>query len=108
MSEPVIVNVTPNIVSPFQAPPEKDQSWRRKKGPKLYPLYPVNTKYRVKRNKPCPCGSGKKAKNCCAARLAAMSNMTPEQRTSVIVSGIVRPKPASIPPAVQARFDAVK
>jgi SWIM/SEC-C metal-binding protein len=31
----------------------------------LHPLKPTIAEKKVGRNKPCPCGSGKKSKNCC-------------------------------------------
>jgi SWIM/SEC-C metal-binding protein len=31
----------------------------------LHPLQPVSVEKKIGRNEPCPCGSGKKHKNCC-------------------------------------------
>ena len=34
-------------------------------GPKQTKAMPVTPKYNIRRNQPCPCGSGRKAKKCC-------------------------------------------
>lgn len=44
-------------------------------------LQPIrNTGKRVRRNEPCPCGSGKKAKNCCLPKIRAWESIPPEKR----------------------------
>ena len=73
-------------------------------------LLPVQPHMDLKRNAPCPCGSGKKAKKCCLRRLSALSGLPPVVRTQALVAGILGrwptvepPKP--IPAAVQQRFN---
>lgn len=81
---------------------------RRKRGPKMYPLYPVTPKHAIKRNEPCPCGSGKKAKKCCLARISALASLPVEVRTQMITEGILhnpQAGPKAPPAAVQARFN---
>lgn len=80
----------------------------RKRGPKQYPLYPVTPRHAIKRNDPCPCGSGKKAKKCCLARISALASLPAEVRTQMIVEGVLHKPPAEprqAPPAVQQRFN---
>ena len=38
----------------------------------------------IRRNEPCPCGSGKKAKRCCLPGIKALSNVPPEYRNMVL------------------------
>jgi len=45
--------------------PEGYEKETREQVEKLKPLLPFFAKQKVRRNDPCPCGSGKKYKNCC-------------------------------------------
>jgi len=40
-------------------------------GPKPPKARPVTPKYQVRRNQPCPCGSGRKAKKCCLKNIGS-------------------------------------
>ena len=72
-------------------------------------ILPVQPHMDLRRNAPCPCGSGKKAKKCCLRRLAALSGLPPVVRTQALVAGIlghwptVEP-PRPVPAVVQQRF----
>ena len=73
-------------------------------------VLPVQPHMDLRRNAPCPCGSGKKAKKCCLRRLAALSGLPPVVRTQALVAGIlghwptIEP-PRPVPAAVQQRFN---
>jgi hypothetical protein len=41
------------------------------------------------RNEKCPCGSGKKAKKCCLARIKALAALPPHLREQVVVAEIL-------------------
>ena len=41
------------------------------------------------RNDKCPCGSGKKAKKCCLAKLKAFAALPPAVREQVVVATIL-------------------
>lgn len=79
-------------------------------GPRRMPALPVEPRINVRRNQPCPCGSGKKAKKCCLPRIKALADLHPEVRQQVVLAGIlghwptVQPPPPT-PAAVQQRFD---
>jgi hypothetical protein len=80
-----------------------------KTGRRHGPVLPVQPKMDIRRNKPCPCGSGRKAKKCCLARIQMMAALPPVVRTQVIVAGVLghwptTEPPAPIPEAVQQRF----
>jgi len=45
---------------------------------------------RIKRNQPCPCGSGKKAKHCCLHKIQALAAIPPEVRREAIVAAILQ------------------
>ena len=82
--------------------------------PRQGPVLPVQPRYDMRRNQPCPCGSGKKAKKCCLPRLQAMAALPPQLRTQAIVAGILQHWPnaeptraKNVPAAVQQRYDAV-
>lgn len=64
---------------------------QRKKGKRERSgLQPIrNTSPRVKRNVPCPCGSGKKAKNCCLRRIQAWESIPPERRAEFLTTAIL-------------------
>lgn len=48
------------------------------------------TKERIpRRNDPCPCGSGKKAKRCCLTKIEAFASLPPQIREQVIVAKIL-------------------
>ena len=49
---------------PQQAPPGARQAPQRPQMPPQQPQQPVRAAPKVGRNQPCPCGSGKKFKNC--------------------------------------------
>ena len=74
------------------------------------PILPVQPRMDTRRNQPCPCGSGRKAKKCCLARLKMMAALPPVVRTQVIVAGILGRWPITAPPppvpaAVKQRYD---
>ena len=79
-------------------------------GPRRAPALPIEPRIKVRRNQPCPCGSGKKAKKCCLSRIKALADLHPEVRKQVVLAwhpwpladcGPARPAPV----AVQQRFD---
>ncbi len=79
-------------------------------GPRRAPALPVEPRIKVRRNQPCPCGSGKKAKKCCLPRIKALADLHPEVRKQVVLAGILGhwptvDPPAPTPVAVQQRFD---
>jgi hypothetical protein len=79
-------------------------------GPRRAPALPVEPRIKVRRNQPCPCGSGKKAKKCCLPRIKALADLHPEARKQVVLAGILGhwptvDPPAPTPVAVQQRFD---
>jgi hypothetical protein len=41
------------------------------------------------RNDKCPCGSGKKAKKCCLAKIKALAALPPRMREQVVVAKIL-------------------
>ena len=41
------------------------------------------------RNDKCPCGSGKKAKKCCLAKIKALAALPPRLREQVVVAKIL-------------------
>jgi uncharacterized protein len=43
-------------------------AWRQRHDPFARPAPPAPSAYKVGRNEPCPCGSGKKYKRCCGSR----------------------------------------
>jgi len=45
--------------------------------------------HKIRRNDPCPCGSGKKAKKCCLPEILALASVPPEVRKRAIVSAIL-------------------
>jgi len=45
--------------------------------------------YSVGRNKPCPCNSGKKFKQCCLPRVRILENVPIELRPQVIAESIL-------------------
>jgi len=76
------------------------------------PILPVQPRMDIRRNQPCPCGSGRKAKKCCLARLKMMAALPPALRTQAIVTGVLGHWPTVAPPpplpaAVKARFDTL-
>jgi hypothetical protein len=78
--------------------------------PRHAPALPVEPRINVRRNQPCPCGSGKKAKKCCLPRIKALADLHPEVRKQVVLAGILGhwptvDPPAPTPVAVQQRFD---
>ncbi len=73
-------------------------------------ILPVQPRMDIRRNQPCPCGSGRKAKKCCLARLKMMAALPPAVRTQVIVAGVLGHWPTTEPPppvpaAVKQRYD---
>lgn len=70
------------------------------------------------RNSTCPCGSGKKIKKCCLRKIQAIAALPPAVRDSLIVNRILHGAnaaplpgatgPTPIPPAVAARFAAIR
>ena len=51
----------------------------------------------IRRNQPCPCGSGKKAKKCCLPRIKQLASLPPEVRTQAIIAGILGHWPTAEP-----------
>ena len=74
------------------------------------PVLPVQAHMDIRRNQPCPCKSGKKAKKCCLPRLKMLAALPPLVRTEAICAGILGHWPtvepqAPVPAAVQNRFN---
>lgn len=55
---------------------------------------PIRANQHVPRNKPCPCGSGIKAKRCCLPRIQQISALPPHIRNQIMVDAILQ-KPIS-------------
>lgn len=72
-------------------PKVKNQPHRRDKTPR--------------RNDPCPCGSGKKAKKCCLNNIKLLATLPPEVRRELVVQRALRPKFAPPPLAVTDAFE---
>jgi hypothetical protein len=56
------------------------------------------------RNDPCPCGSGKKYKKCCALKKVAAPRATPFRASVLPSSGAPVPAPAAIPSLAGRKF----
>jgi hypothetical protein len=52
-------------------------------------LQPIRRDPLPRRNDPCPCGSGKKAKKCCLKQIELLASIPPAQRESFIVVQIL-------------------
>lgn len=53
-------------------------------------LQPIrNTSTRIKRNGPCPCGSGKKVKNCCLRQIQMWESIPPARRAAIFTDAIL-------------------
>ena len=52
-------------------------------------LQPIRKEKLPRRNDPCPCGSGKKAKRCCLAKIKALAALPPGLREQIIVARIL-------------------
>lgn len=73
----------------------------------------MNKSFKLQRNEPCPCGSGKKYKKCCQNRVEEQQNLwkeldyvwvTPEMKhTLVMVSGLKPDKNEEVPDFAQLR-----
>ena len=50
------------------------------------PWWDVMASSKVRRNDPCPCGSGRKYKHCCARKQDAMSRVTQVAIVGVVVA----------------------
>lgn len=65
-----------------------------KKEKKLSGLRPHrNTGPKIKRNQPCPCGSGVKAKRCCLKHVQAIAALPERERESFLVASILQQAP---------------
>jgi hypothetical protein len=62
---------------------------KRKKEKKPSGLQPIRNSTRVKRNQPCPCGSGKKAKRCCLGEIKALEAIPAEFRARFVADSIL-------------------
>ncbi len=54
------------------------------------PLTPHRNGPRIKRNQPCPCGSGRKAKHCCLNRIKTLESIPPRLRERLIIDSILQ------------------
>ena len=45
---------------------------------------PIHREKTPRRNEPCPCGSGKKTKKCCLAKIKFLANVPPRYREAVV------------------------
>jgi len=52
-------------------------------------MQPVRRAKTPRRNEPCPCGSGKKAKRCCLPNIHRLAALPPIVRTQAIVAQIL-------------------
>jgi len=52
-----------------------------------------NTGVKIKRNQPCPCGSGKKAKRCCLEQVKAIAALPENVRRAFLEAGIRQQMP---------------
>ena len=53
-------------------------------------LQPIRSSTKVKRNQPCPCESGKKAKHCCLRKIRALEAIPAHLRSQLIVDTILQ------------------
>jgi hypothetical protein len=53
-------------------------------------LQPIRSSTKVKRNQPCPCGSGLKAKRCCLRKIQMLEAVPPNLRARVIADSILQ------------------
>ena len=51
---------------------------------------PIRREKTPRRNEPCPCGSGKKAKKCCLAKIRFLASVPPQCREAVVADKILR------------------
>ena len=61
---------------------------------------PIHREKTPRRNEPCPCGSGKKAKKCCLAKIKFLASVPPQYREAVVADKILRQglfAPAAMP-----------
>ena len=63
---------------------------KKKKEKKPSGLQPIRNSTRIKRNQPCPCGSGKKAKRCCLGKIKALEAIPAEFRARLVADSILR------------------
>lgn len=69
---------------------------------------PIVNKPVPKRNEPCPCGSGKKAKKCCLGKIKFFASLTDEQRNNIIMGRLLRPQVLdTTPQVVSDKFQSV-
>ena len=50
---------------------------------------PIRRERLSRRNAPCPCGSGKKAKKCCLGKIKAFAALPPVVREQAVVAKIL-------------------
>ncbi len=63
---------------------------KKKKEKKPGSLQPIRNSTRIKRNQPCPCGSGKKAKHCCLEKIKALEAVPAEFRARFVANSILQ------------------
>lgn len=63
---------------------------KRKKKKEPSGLQPIRSSTKVKRNQPCPCESGKKAKHCCLRKIQALEAIPPELRARFMADSILQ------------------
>ena len=51
---------------------------------------PIHREKTSRRNGPCPCCSGKKAKKCCLAKIKFLASVPPRYREAVVADKILR------------------
>jgi hypothetical protein len=51
-----------------------------------------------RRNERCPCGSGKKAKRCCLAKIKMLATLPPRVRKQLVVAKVLRRPVGETPP----------
>ena len=70
-------------------------------------LLPIRKDPVPRRNDPCPCGSGKKAKRCCLNTILALASIPPALREQVIVDRILG-RPIYVEPAEATSVEVVQ
>ena len=53
-------------------------------------MQPFRREKLPRRNEPCPCGSGKKAKHCCLNKIKLFAALPPHVREQVVCASILR------------------
>lgn len=79
---------------------QAENKGKKKKPSRLQPFR--RTGKRIKRNAPCSCGSGKKAKNCCLPRIKMWESIPPEKRGEFIAKVILQQPVVELSPVNDA------